>query len=273
MDTAAETARRAGIRTINVKGQSLRVAIRPGTGTGVPLLLMNGIGVSLELFHPLVDVLNPALEIIRFDVPGVGGSPLPSMPYRYSTLAVLVTRMLDQLGYGQVDALGVSWGGGLAQQFAVQCRTRCRRLILASTATGMLMIPGQLSGLAHMLTPWRYMNPSYLERIAPDLYGGDVRKNPTFLHELAQVMHSDDPVGYYYQMLATVGWTSLPWLKLLKQPTLVLAGDDDRLVPVANARMLKCLIPQSQVYIYHGGHLGLLTHAQELGKVIERFLA
>jgi poly(3-hydroxyalkanoate) depolymerase len=273
MGTAAAAARASGVRTIIVDGQKLRVAIRPGERSGTPLLLINGIGVSLELFHPLVDVLDPAREIIRFDAPGVGGSALPTLPYSFPALARLVAHLLEHLGYQQVDVLGVSWGGALAQQFALQERGRCRRVILVCTGTGMTMVPGRPEVLGHMLTPWRYMNPAYMERIAPDLYGGDLRENPGFTHELAQDMHSDDPVGYYYQMLATVGWTSLPWLPCLKQPTLLLAGDDDRLVPVINARIMQRLIPHAQLHIYHGGHLGLLTHAHELGQVIERFVA
>src|SRR3989440_9444278 len=110
-------------RTITVRGQRLRVAIRKGDGkadgTRTPLLLLNGIGVNLEVLQPFVDALDPAIEVIRFDVPGTGGSPAPYIPYRFSMLALLVTKMLDQLGYRQVDALGVSWGGALAQQFAL----------------------------------------------------------------------------------------------------------------------------------------------------------
>src|SRR5207237_3532361 len=107
-------------RTINVTGQRLRVAIRPGDGTRTPLLLMHGLGVNLEVLQQFVDALDPAIEVIRFDVPGTGGSPAPLIPYRFSALARLATQMLDQLGYQQVDVLGVSWGGGLAQQFAYQ---------------------------------------------------------------------------------------------------------------------------------------------------------
>jgi poly(3-hydroxyalkanoate) depolymerase len=273
MSTAAKAARRAGVYTIDVDGQTLRVAIRPGRGSGTPLLLMNGIGVSFELFHPLIEALDPALEIIRFDAPGVGGSSLPTLPKCFPQIATLVARMLDRLGYGEVDVLGVSWGGALAQQFALQYGARCRRLILANTGTGSTMIPGRLEAFAHLLTPWRYTDPGYLEEIAPELYGGDLRDNPGFTHELARLMHADDPTGYFYQLLATTGWTSLPWLPFLRQPTLLVAGDDDRLVPMVNAWFMEKLIPNATLHTYHGGHLGLLTHARELGKVIERFLA
>ena len=70
---------------MRVGGRSLRVAIRPGTGTGPPLLLCNGIGMRLEAFRPFVDELDPAIEVIRFDAPGVGRSqtrgPPSSQPF------------------------------------------------------------------------------------------------------------------------------------------------------------------------------------------------
>ncbi|MGD0609031.1 MAG: hypothetical protein ABSA53_36300, partial [Streptosporangiaceae bacterium] len=75
---------------MRVGGRQLRVAIRPGTGTGPPLLLCNGIGMRLEAFRPFVDALDPAIEVIRFDAPGVGGSQLPNLPYRFTTLALLL---------------------------------------------------------------------------------------------------------------------------------------------------------------------------------------
>ncbi len=277
MNEQAGSARRPdNIHSIDVKGQRLRVAIRPGNGTDPddpPLLLMNGIGVSLEVFQPLIDELDPGMEVIRFDVPGTGGSPRSTMPFRFSTLAYLITQMLDQFGYQQVDVLGISWGGGLAQQFAFQYKQRCRRLILVSTATGTLMVPGRPSVLAKMATPRRYQDPTYMAEIAPDIYGGDLKSNPEFVRHMSHATRSNEPLGYLYQLMAAVGWTSLPWLKLLRQPTLILAGDDDPIVPAINAKIMHRLIPHSQLYIYHGGHLGLLTHAQELIALIEEFLS
>jgi len=277
MNTQAGAARRPDtIHSINVKGQSLRVAIRPGNGTDPddpPLLLINGIGISLEVFQPFIDELDPGIEVIRFDVPGTGGSPRSIMPYRFSTLAYWITQMLDQFGYQQVDVLGISWGGGLAQQFAFQYRQRCRRLILVSTATGALMVPGRPSVLAKMATPRRYQDPTYMAEIAPDIYGGDLQSNPEFVRHMAHSTHSTEPLSYVYQLMAAMGWTSLPWLRLLRQPTLILAGDDDPIVPAINAKIMHRLIPYSKLYIYQGGHLGLLTHASELTALIEEFLS
>ena len=104
---------------------SMRVAVREGTPGWPPLLLCNGIGASLELFQPFVDALDPQRPVIRFDMPGIGGSPAPVVPYHLATLPSLLGGLLDQLGYEQADVLGISWGGGLAQQFARAARTGC----------------------------------------------------------------------------------------------------------------------------------------------------
>ncbi len=269
----AETSRpEAETRTILVTGQRLRVAIRKGDGTRTPLLLMNGIGVNLEVLQPFVDALDPAIEVIRFDVPGTGGSPAPQIPYRFSVLARLVIKMLDQLGYQQVDALGVSWGGALAQQFAFQYPVRCRRLILVSTGTGALMVPGNPSALAKIATPRRYQDPVYMEQNAGEIYGGKVRTQPELAHEFARTARLGSVLGYFYQMLGAVGWTSIPWLHTLRQPTLILHGDDDPLVPLVNAKIMQRLIPRAKLYIFHDGHLGLGTSAQDLAQVVDQFL-
>ncbi len=260
-------------RTITVRGQRLRVAIREGNGTRTPLLLMNGIGVNLEVLQPFVDALDPVIEVIRFDVPGTGGSPTPLIPYRPSALARLMARMLDQLGYQQVDVLGVSWGGGLAQQFAFQYPERCLKLILVSTGTGAIMVPGHPLALLKISMPRRYQDPAQMARIAGEIYGGKIRTQPELAHEFAQTARLDSALGYIYQLLGGVGWTSIPWLHELRQPTLILHGDDDPLVPLANAKIMHRLIPHSKLYIFHGGHLGLGTSAQDLAQVVDQFLS
>ena len=261
------------MRSIVVDGQPLRVAVRPGTGGGVPLLLVNGIGASLELLQPFVDQLDPALGVIRFDVPGVGGSPLPARPYRFTGLCRLMARLLSELGHGQADVLGISWGGAVAQHFAAFQRARCRRLVLVSTATGSLMVPARPSVLAHMVTPRRYVDRDFMERVAGSIYGGSARENP---EAIAAAMNNGNRVGpsrgYLYQLTAGALWTSVPFLPLLRQRTLILSGDDDPLIPLANPRLMKLLIPKSQLHIFHGGHLGLITEAAELAPIVDAFL-
>jgi poly(3-hydroxyalkanoate) depolymerase len=252
-------------------GQVLRVGVRTGDRTRPPLLLFNGIGANIELVEPFLDALD-GLRAIVFDMPGVGGSPAPRLPYRPSTLARLTAQLLDQLGHKQVDVLGVSWGGAPAQQFAFQQAPRCRRLVLAATSPGYLMVPGRLNVLLKMATPRRYRDPEYMRRIAGDIYGGALRRQPEMLrNHLRHVRWSSD-YGYYLQLAAGFGWSSLPWLVFLRQPTLVMAGTDDPIVPVVNGRILAKLIPRSQFVTIDDGHLFLLTSAKQSAGLIAEFL-
>jgi poly(3-hydroxyalkanoate) depolymerase len=255
----------------DVDGQLLRVGMRRGERTRPPLLLFNGIGANIELVEPFLDALD-GCEAIVFDVPGVGGSPAPKLPYRPWTLARLSARLLDQLGHDRVDVLGVSWGGALAQQFAFQHARRCRRLVLAATSPGHLMVPGKLSALLKMATPRRYRDPEYMRKIAGDIYGGAFRSSPELVGKhLRHVSWSSD-YGYYLQLIAGFGWTSLPWLHFLPQPTLVLAALDDPLVPVANGRILATLIPDARLVTIDDGHLFLITSAEPSAGLVSDFL-
>ena len=264
------------MRILTIGGRAIRVAVRDGTAGWPPLLLCNGIGASLELFQPFVDVLDPRRPVIRFDMPGIGGSPAPVIPYHLGTLAPLLAGLLDQLGYQQADVLGISWGGGLAQQFALSRPDRVRRLVLVATGPGALMVPGHPRVLLRMLSPRRHRDPGYASRIAAELYGGSARNDPALARDL---LHATTRVGspgpardYFYQLLSSAGWTSLPRLSKLRPPTLILAGDDDPIIPLVNARIMHRLIPRSQLHVYDGGHLELAVHAERIGPVVEAFL-
>ncbi len=211
---------------------------------------------------------------MTFDIPGTGGSPLPALPYRFSTLARLAERLLDALGYvGAVDVLGVSWGGALAQQFAYQHADRCRRLILAATSPGTLMVPGRPSALLKLVSPRRYRDPEYLQEVGPSLYGGAYRRDPDLLRKHGEQIRPPGGLGYAYQLLAGWGWTSAPWLRALRQPTLVVHGNDDPIVPLVNAKLLAALIRDARLHVVDDGHLFIVTRAAEIAPVVRRFLA
>ena len=261
------------MRILAVGGRSLRVSVRPGTPGWPPLLLCNGIGASLELLQPFVDAVDRRRPVIRFDMPGVGGSPAPVVPYHLFTLPSLLAGLLDQLGYAQADVLGISWGGGLAQQFALSRPDRVRRLVLVATAPGALMVPAHPRVLVRMLMPRRHRDPEYAARVAGDLYGGSARQDPIVARDLLHATTRLGPAqGYYYQLLSAWGWTSLPFLPRLRTPTLILAGDDDPIIPLINARIMRRLIPRCELHVYHGGHLELATDAGRLAAAVEAFL-
>jgi poly(3-hydroxyalkanoate) depolymerase len=259
------------ISSHDVAGQILRVGIRPGDKSRPPLLLFNGIGANIELVEPFLETMD-GFEAIIFDVPGVGGSPAPRVPYRPWSLARLSARLLDQVGYERVDVLGVSWGGAIAQQFAFQQAKRCRRLVLAATSPGHLMVPGKLTTQLKLASPRRYRDSAYMERIAGEIYGGRMRDSPGLVQKHLRHVRWSSDYGYYLQLMAGVGWTSLPWLPFLSQPTLVMAGRDDPIVPLANGRILAKLIPDARLVTLDDGHLFLLTSAPQSAQLITEFL-
>jgi poly(3-hydroxyalkanoate) depolymerase len=254
-------------------GRRLLIDVRSGDGSLPPLLLLNGIGAPMQLLQPFVDALNARREVIRLDVPGVGGSPTPRIPYSMGLLAWSVSRALDQLRHDRVDVMGYSWGGALAQHLALQHPHRCRRLVLAATGMGVTSVPGRPHVMAHMASPRRHRDGEYANRVAAEIYGGSMRTNP----ELARQLLNPGPStrtrrGYYFQLAAAGVWSSLPWLPLIRQETLVIAGNDDPLIPTINPKVMAALIRRSQLHIFDGGHLELLSAASGLAPVVEVFL-
>lgn len=259
------------VEMIDVRGQMLRIARLTGSTDQPPLLMFNGIGANLELGFPFLAHLRGRSAIL-FDVPGVGGSPMPALPYRPSTLARMTKHLLDSLDIAQVDVSGVSWGGGLAQQFAHQYPRRCRKLVLLATSSGWTMVPGKPKVLSRMTNIRRYTDKGYMRSIAAEIYGGAFRTDTTLINAHAAAMRPQSNAGYMLQLLAMTGWTSVPWLWRLRQPTLVMSGTDDPLIPVANARLLARLIPDARLELIEDGHMFVVTDPKGSARRIEAFL-
>ncbi|MCZ6829415.1 MAG: poly(3-hydroxyalkanoate) depolymerase [Gammaproteobacteria bacterium] len=257
---------------LQLSGLRIRVRVFNSGKPGLPLLCFNGVGASMELLQPFVDEVRNTTVII-YDVPGTGESDAPGYPWRPRRHARLAVEVLRSLGFSQVNVLGISWGGMLAQEFARQYPDICKGLVLAATSAGQLMVPARPRVLLRMSNPLRYLIPSYMEAIAGDIYGGSLRTDKLQVREHFRHMKPPSIKGYFYQVLSLLGWSSLPWLHTLQQRTLVLAGDDDPIVPLINARMLTAKIPRAKLRVVDCGHLFLLTRASILAPEIEQFLA
>src|SRR5262249_10582216 len=245
-------------KLISVGGRELRVVVwkaKLGAKPERPLLFFNGIGANAEAIAPLAEWFSDR-DIVTYDMPGVGRSPDPVVPYRPWMMAIATSQLLDKLGYDTVDVMGVSWGGGMAQQFAFQCGSRVGKVILAATSAGMLMVPGNLSSLAKMANPQRYIDPEFLLRNFQALYGGDPGGAGGHVGRITPPTRR----GYLYQLGAMLGWTSAWFLPFLKQKVLILMGDADKVVPVVNGRILATLIPDARLKVVKGGgHLFLVS--------------
>jgi len=264
---------RSSIRFVEVDGVRLRTSVR---GHGPPLLLITGLGASLDLATPFERQLTKrGLQVISFDAPGVGQSTPYSRPRRMGGLARTVHRMVEALGYSHIDVLGVSLGGVVAQQLAHQAPQLVRRLVLAAAGPGLGGVPGSPRALLALATPRRYHNPDYYRRIAGRVYGGLARHDPdALLHgSVARFIEPPSLRGYLGQLYAITGWTSLPWLRRLPQPTLVLAGTDDPIVPMVNARILTWCLQHARLQVVTGGgHLFVLERPAEIAALVADFL-
>ena len=265
------TAVKPCISSLRIHGRRLRVAQWNFAGDdadSLPLLVFNGIGMNLELLDPLARAMAPR-RVLCFDMPGIGKSPDPVVPYNAVSMALASAAILDRLEISQVDVLGISWGGGIAQQFALQHRTRIGKLMLAATSAGMLMAPGNVPALARLADPAEWTMGKALERNLALLYNGGGTGDPVSLNAATP----PSPSGFLYQLAALAGWSSVPLLPLLDVPTLIMAGDEDQVVPPVNSQFLHALIPGSKLRLIRGGgHLFPFSHRSEFLSEVERFL-
>jgi poly(3-hydroxyalkanoate) depolymerase len=260
------------IRTIDVEEVRLRTSVR---GTGRPLLLITGLGASLELARPFEEQLAArGRQVISFDAPGMGGSTPYRRPRRLPGLVRTILGMLDQLGQDEVDVFGVSLGGAVAQQLVRLAPDRVRGLVLAATLPGVGGMPGSPQALRHMATPRRYRDPAFYAEIAGEIYGGQARQDPV---GMVRAIHASSlpptTVGYLGQLYAISGWSSLPWLHTVRNPTLILAGDDDPIVPLVNGRLMAWRLPNARLHVVRGGgHLFILERPAEIAELVTQFL-
>jgi len=261
-------AKTAQLSMVGVAGRRLHLARwNAGATAHTPLLMLNGIGLNLELLAPLARAL-PEREVICFDMPGIGSSPDPIIPYTMSCMALTTAALLDRLELERVDILGISWGGALAQQFAFQHRARTGKVVLAATTAGAAMVPGNMSMLAHMADPREYTVERTLRRNLASIYNGGGNERVSL-----NAVKAPSPFGFSYQLAAISTWTSLPFLPLLSMPVMIMADEQDQLVPPANAQMLHNAIPDSKLEMFDGGgHLFMLSQRDRFVTRMRAFL-
>ncbi len=256
-----------------VDGHLLRVSVG---GEGSPILLIMGLGGNIEMWAPLERELHErGFQTIAFDASGTGHSPSRLVPLRPHGLARQAAHLLDALGLPEVDVLGVSFGGGVAQELAVRNPHRVRRLVLASTACGLGGIPGNPLALGLLATPLRYYSPRFLRATAHRMYGPVTDPDGRLMHQQVNARRSRPPTlwGYASQLYATAAWTSLPWLHRVTAPTLILTGGKDPIVPPINARILGARIPNATVHVIpDAGHLMLMDRVVPCAEMITSFL-
>lgn len=252
-----------------VDGERLQVAWTQGQGT--PLVICNNFLASLEILDDVCARLER--PTLRFDMPGVGGSGDVVRMRRMPAVAQLLDALIEQFALAEIDLMGIGWGGLVAQRYARDFGPRVRRLVLVSTSGGPVMFPGRVGSLRRLLLPRSLASLAVDGRDARELFGGRRADECSAIVRALERARPPTRRGYAAQFYALSGSTSLPWAHRLMVPTLVLAGDDDSIVPMVNARVLSTLIPQSILSVMRGaGHWLLLERSDEAIRRIEEFL-
>jgi pimeloyl-ACP methyl ester carboxylesterase len=259
---------------VRVGSLSLRYSISGsprGDGHSRPLLLVNGIGANVEMWTPFRRALGDRCTI-AFDAPGTGNSSTPLRPLTMRELGRVATGLLDELELRDVDVLGYSFGGAIAQEMARADDGRIAHLLLAATTCGWGTVPGDPLSLVAMLSPVRYYFGPATSAYTAVLGSGKPADFATA--DAARLHHPPDPLGYCWQVLAAVSWSSLPWLRELRVPTLVLAAERDRLVHRSTARLLVGRIRGARLEVVKGaGHFFLLRNGNRaVARTINAFL-
>jgi pimeloyl-ACP methyl ester carboxylesterase len=242
-------------------------------GEGEPLVIINGAGASVAVSYRRIPAFSREFRLVLFDNRGVGLSDKPDMTYTTELMADDLAGLLDALDIESAHIQGVSMGGMIAQQFALRHPNRVRSLVLAVTYCG-----GPHSVIPPFADPHMDFHKSTPEEAAEALLRVCVTreyidKNPDAFQKLVAftVAHPmvHDGLTKHTQAVATHDtYDRLPEIRV---PTLVLAGDSDRIMPVENARILAGRIPNSMLVIFpNAGHM-LVEVANEVDLMVLDF--
>ncbi|WP_205698374.1 alpha/beta fold hydrolase [Conexibacter sp. SYSU D00693] len=256
-------------------GRRLNVVRR---GSGPPLLLVMGMsGNVLHWTEPFLQLLQEHFDVVAFDHRGAGWSERVTDPFTIRDLADDAARVLDAVGLDRAHVLGISMGGMVAQELALEHAGRVDRLVLGCTYSG-----GEGSALTEEVV-W--------QRLAEGMMSGDRDKamDAFFWANVSDAYASDAAHFDEFRRVALMKPTATPVIMLQAQaiqshdtsarleritaPTLVVHGDEDRMLPVANGRLIASRIPGAQLEVLEGaGHMFWVERPEEVDALVRAHL-
>jgi 3-oxoadipate enol-lactonase len=243
-------------------------------GQGAPMLLIMGLGWPSQMWYRSRPVLAAKFRTIAFDNRGVGQSDVPPGPYPIAVMAADAAAVLDAAGIDSAHICGMSMGGMIAQEFALQYPQRVRSLILGCAAPGgpnavqadrevlqLLMAPrGNPEEMARAIYPYIYDSGTSDARKEEDL----AVRRPWF----------PTAEGYLAQLQGIMAWEAYSRLPKIAAPTVVIHGETDRLIPPENGKRIAARIPNAKlVMIPHASHIFPTDQQEASDRAMLEFLA
>jgi 3-oxoadipate enol-lactonase len=243
-------------------------------GRGEPVLLIMGLGWASPMWHRSRPVLARRYRTIALDNRGVGHSDMPAGPYSIAMMASDAASVLDAAGAESAHVFGVSMGGMIAQEFALQYPQRVRSLILGCTAAGGPTALRAEPEVIEVLTR-RDLDPDISVAASnPFIYDPATPQNRLDEDAAVRKQWWPNPVGYMAQFQAIIAWEAYSRLPQIAAPTLVIHGETDRLVPPGNAKLIRDRIRAAKlVMIPHASHIFATDQPEAAHQEILQFLS
>lgn len=243
-------------------------------GEGDPILLIMGLGYPSCMWHRSRPVLTERFRTIAFDNRGIGNSDVPPGPYPIVLMASDAAAVLDAANVESAHVFGVSMGGMIAQEFALQYPKRVRSLILGCTAAGGPTSVRAEQDAIQMLMSRDKMSPEQaLQAPVPFIYDSATPRERIDEDLALRRPWLPRPEGYAAQLQGILAWQGYNRLPAIPAPTLVIHGESDRLVPPANGKLIAERIPGAKlVMIPHASHLFLTDQTDTAHRIMLQFL-
>ena len=242
-------------------------------GQGAPVLLIMGLGYTSVMWHRTRPVLAQHFRTIAFDNRGVGLSDVPSGPYSIATMASDTAAVLDAAGVARAHVFGVSMGGMIAQEFALQYPARTRSLILGCTSPGGPSAVRAESSVADILVARGMTLEQARDAILPYIYDAATPREKIDEDTRVRERWLPSLEGYMAQLLGILAWESYSRIAQITAPTLVIHGKSDALVPPGNGELIAARIPGAKlVLLEHASHLFPTDQPQAAHQEILAFL-
>ena len=259
---------------LRANGVELRVEV---IGEGPPLLLVMGLGASLETWVAQRDAFAARHRLILFDNRGAGESAVPPPPWTVVDMAADAVGVLDALGIARAHVLGVSMGGMIAQEMAIRWPDRVDRLVVALSFGR----PDPIRRAFLLFRRWARLQGADLvqESIAhlPWLVSPSVLNDGERLERLLAVvgaMPMMAPESYGHQIDAILEHDTVSRLHHVRAPTLVLAAAEDVLTPVAFSAEIAAAIPDARLVVLPGGgHAVQVEDPEAFNSAVLEFLS
>jgi len=243
-------------------------------GQGDPVLLIMGLGWASALWHRSRPVLSAHYRTIVLDNRGVGRSDVPPGPYPIALMAADAAAVLDAAGVERAHVFGVSMGGMIAQEFALNYPERVRSLILGCTAAGGPTAVRAEPAVIELLTRQGMAPDELASAINPFIYDQGTSRERVEEDMVLRKRWWPDAAGHLAQLQGIIMWEAFSRLEQIKAPTLVIHGESDQLVPPANAQLIAGRIPKAKlIMIPHASHILATDQPDATHRAVLEFLS